>query len=312
MAARGDGWASSDAVTAFVSYWDLDDNASQALFALDPTTLSVVMDGFNPRDTSRGASPALMGFIRSITSKSGWNHTSGSSTQWQSANTSFEAPCSNERTLYADSGEGFSDADEFISYWQLDDKAGEALRQLDPETQKRVMNGFTPKDTSRGASPAFMGFVRSVNNNKSNFKPPAAFGPSVVQKTAKTMEVWAAGAGDQDSGSHEQVEADPEAVARFLSQWEIDHSAAQSLLALDPVAQKRVMDGFNPKDTSRGASPALVGFIRSVLSRGDGSGTRWTPPAAFGSGGGSNSRSHPYGLTITLPDRTGIHLGALD
>merc|ERR1719169_300998 len=62
----------------------------------------------------------------------------------------------------------------FVIQWGLDKQAQDALVALDPATQQRVMDGFAPRDVSRGASAAFMGFVRSVAGNASNAAPTGA------------------------------------------------------------------------------------------------------------------------------------------
>ena len=50
----------------------------------------------------------------------------------------------------------------------------EAFGRLDHVTKQRVMNDFAPKDTSRGASAAFMGFLKSVVSGGKGGAPTAA------------------------------------------------------------------------------------------------------------------------------------------
>jgi hypothetical protein len=54
---------------------------------------------------------------------------------------------------------GQHELDTFVANWGLDAKAQQRLLQLDASTQRRVIDGFSPKDVSRGASAAFMRFA---------------------------------------------------------------------------------------------------------------------------------------------------------
>merc|ERR1719214_307879 len=80
------------------------------------------MSGFAPTDLQRGASCALMGFIKAVM---------------------------NPLQL-------------FIVKWDLDMLAQDVLLKLDADTQMRVIRDFHPKDISKGASVALMGFVKSI------------------------------------------------------------------------------------------------------------------------------------------------------
>merc|ERR1712079_725369 len=114
--------------------------------------------------------------------------------------------------------------DLFVRHWGLDAQAQQALMRLDTQTQHRVMSDFAPTDVSRGASAAFMGFVRSV---------------------AMTAE-------RRHSGPSAPLEASVRtgnpAIDAFIQQWELDSKAVDALVSLDPNMQARVMDGFSPKD----------------------------------------------------------------
>jgi len=55
---------------------------------------------------------------------------------------------------------GQHELDVFVANWGLDAKAQQKLMQLDSSTRRRVIDGFSPSDVSRGASAALMRFAR--------------------------------------------------------------------------------------------------------------------------------------------------------
>ena len=62
--------------------------------------------------------------------------------------------------------------DSFVVHWGLDDGAQRALMSLNPDTQRRVMDGFTPPpNTIKSISALFMGFARGFSNNSQRAQP---------------------------------------------------------------------------------------------------------------------------------------------
>jgi len=160
--------------------------------------------------------------------------------------------------------------DLFCNSWSLDGKAVETLVSLDPETKSRVMSSFTPKDVTRGASAAFMGFVKGM-----------------IAGTGR----GASGAGQAHGGVALPI-SNP-SIQQFVDSWQLDPQAQTALTRLDPSCQAKVMAGFAPKDTSRGASAAFMGFCRSVAGAagGHGGGFAAQPPAFTAGGGGGFGNS---------------------
>merc|ERR1719329_1161974 len=165
-----------DACADFAYQWGLDERAQEMLYALDPDLQSRVMSGFAPKDLSKGASAAFMGFVMSV------QRTQGRPAQPRGALAHY-APAAyapQPAVHYAPppraaprpammavqpAAVGAIDPaalEAFIQQWDLDSSAQGALMRCTAEVQARVIQDFSPKDTSSGASRAFMGFLKSV------------------------------------------------------------------------------------------------------------------------------------------------------
>lgn len=336
-------------------HWQLDEHAQQLLFSLDPEAQQRVMDGFAPKDTSRGASKAFMAFARSVVQGMGQAAGHGNAVQtlldefayqWQLDEQAQQLLYSLEyevqlRVIDAfdpkDISNGASKAfmafarrvaegrpqtagrgvarrrdplEEFVYAWQLDELAQQLFYSLDTDVQQRVMDGFAPKDMSRGASAAFMGFVRSVSGTSAQGRSPATSPGDFVDRWAlddKAQELFysleadvqekimrkfhpndlsrgasvpfmafarsmagaqhsagLAASASQAALTSEDRLVHGDALEDFVERWQLDTKARDMLYNLDPELQQRVMEGFAPKDVSRGASGALTAFARSV------------------------------------------------
>jgi len=253
---------------------------------LDTDIQQRVMSGFSPKDVSRGASIAFMGFVKSITGGviprsqpqvqtqvpqtqtiilGQWRPVEPDPPpksqitlgQWHPVEPSVPTapvvlgqwtPVESSITSVA-AAVSQNEINAFVANWDLDTKAHQTLLQLDSSAQRRVIDGFSPKDVSRGASAAFMGFVKSVANSsgggwRGTGAPTAAqaFAPSNVSVGGSS--------------------ATPE-IDNFVTTWGLDSKAELLLHSMDPDAQQRVMNSFSPKDVSRGASAAFMGFARN-------------------------------------------------
>merc|ERR1712048_1160257 len=98
-----------------------------------------VLIQFAPNDVSGGTSKALMGFLKHVRTK-----------------VQEEQEAKRQALL--------AKIQEFVDRWQLDPRAQQLLTSLDPDMMDKVMRDFAPKDVSGGASKAFSGFVRAVQN----------------------------------------------------------------------------------------------------------------------------------------------------
>merc|ERR1712216_323366 len=154
-------YAAVDAENAFVEQWGLDAKAVDALHRLDAVAKQRVMAAFAPNDTSRGASVAFMGFAKSVAAtapRAAFNGSGGLNAATAHGGSEWSGPTLQGSGLV--NGEVAVDA--FVEQWNLDEKAQEALRLLAPDIRQRVMADFSPQHVQRGASVAFMGFLRSV------------------------------------------------------------------------------------------------------------------------------------------------------
>lgn len=300
----GEAEAAIDPVASFAESWGLDAAAQNALMNLDPMTQQRVMDGFSPKDVSKGASAAFMGFLKSVANSVGKGQ---GKVQGQGPGLG---------TLIVVSGGQNEAAAMFAEKWGLDTAAQNVLMNLDSDVQQRVMSGFSPKDVSRGASVAFMGFVKSITGGAmprmqphvqtqapqtqtivlGQWRPVEPSTPTTptttvtlgqwrpVEPAAPTASVvlgqWrpvdpaapAAPVGQWTSVEPSRTAVQQSELDLFVANWGLDTKAQQSLLQLDPSTQRRVMDGFSPKDVSRGASAAFMGFVKSVANSGGGGG----------------------------------------
>lgn len=264
---KGDGWSTASptgdpVVDEFVENWGLDNQAAESLAHLDPETQARVMNGFSPKDISRGTSHAFMGFMKSVVGRSatpqGFGGGKGGGAPQKGSSPSFEVVYPGGGPAGGTGEHSYDPAiDAFCNYWGLDSKARDALINLDTDVQLRVMSGFTPKDTSRGASVPFMGFLKSVAGAQAQ---PAQLGLSGGAIKGGGRDDSFGGEMSGDFGS----QTGDASVDEFMAYWGLDHKAAEALARLDPEMQRRVMNGFSPKDVSRGASIAFMGFLKSV------------------------------------------------
>merc|ERR1711920_50426 len=137
-------------VDSFIARWGLDAKSQEVLCKLDRGTQMRIISDFAPTDPSR-ANQMFMGFVGSVKK---------ASTGGKGAHPPVVvAPPWRSGGSYAQGG--LHGVEEFISHWALDAKASQKMRELDADTQSRVMADFAPTDPSR-ASAMFMGFVKRM------------------------------------------------------------------------------------------------------------------------------------------------------
>lgn len=264
---------------AFVAEWDLDDKAQRAFLSVDAATRQQVINDFAPKDTSRGASIVLMGFLKSVMARRG-----GPTAQQAFNGGGHVAYVSDPRFDHAIAA--------FIAKWELDEMAQDMLFSMDPMTRSRVMKDFAPTEVSRGASIVFMGFAKSVRAQSSAPIAHMAYGGGNMIRPVHRNSWGGGGGGGCGGGGSDR------ATAQFSQQWGFDQKAQESLYALDHVTRQRVINDFSPKDISRGASIVLMGFIKSVVARG-GAGApapqqAWGGQQAWGKGGGAPTAAQAF------------------
>merc|ERR1712039_990603 len=122
------------------------------------TQMRIISD-FAPTDRAR-ANQMFMGFVGSVKKSAaaggGWDQF-GRGAQGPVV----VAPPWQNRGSYGAQQGGLNGVEEFIAQWGLDAKAAQKMRELDSDTQGRVMTDFAPPDPSR-ASAMFMGFVKRM------------------------------------------------------------------------------------------------------------------------------------------------------
>lgn len=208
------------------------------------------MSGFAPKDVSRGASLAFMGFVKGVAGAQAFAGGGGGGGGAPTAQQAYGGGGGGDWGGAAEPT-GNAEIDSFVAQWGLDGAAQKALLAVEPEFQQRVMSGFSPKDISRGASIPFMGFIKSVTGGGG-----ATTGAQALGGGAPTARQAFGGGSAQATGDA--------AIDAFVAQWSLDASAQNALTNLDPEMRARIMSGFAPKDTSRGASVAFMGFVKSV------------------------------------------------
>jgi len=225
-----------ESLDIFANSWALDERARETLFSLDAHTAQRVMASFTPKDTTRGASAAFMGFVKGVISRGGGG------------------PRDPPPQAHAD----------FAQSWQLDQKAQEMLFRLDAATAQRVMSDFSPTDISRGASAAFMSFAR---NACGGHRGHTGGHTGVLTGVQSGGHIEGAMTSSLEGNCLATINA-------FVQTWGLDERAQDSLLKLDPVRRTRVMTQFNPPDISRGASAAFMSFCKTVSGVGFGAGAQ--------------------------------------
>jgi len=218
----------------FVSFWGLDAACQSVLCNLEPTVMERVMTDFEPPDADK-ANQMFMGFAKAVATRLG--SPNGSESTRKGAQKGGAA---------VPTGDSF--IDDFVALWGLDSSSQEALCQVDPIIQDKVVTDFQSSDPAR-VNPMFMGFLKSVAGRLS-------------------QNSWGGqdGCGDGDkSGMPPTPTGGP--IDDFMAQWGLDSKAQEALLNLDIVAQQRVMSGFNPPNPDK-ANQMFMGFVKSVSKGG--------------------------------------------
>jgi hypothetical protein len=130
------------------------------------------------------------------------------------------------------------DIDEFVARWGIDEGSQTTLLQLDPDTQATVIRGFAPKAHTQNVDKLFAGYVRSLQSGAA----PSRTVPSPI--AAAPVEV---------------TFEDSAACEAFCTDWGLDQTCVDALLALAPDERSEVTSRFAPKPGTRN----LVGLFHS-------------------------------------------------
>lgn len=142
------------------------------------------------------------------------------------------------------------------------------------EVQARVIADFHPKQGTRDINRLFQGFFKSVAGNASLQSAPkqvpmtapdprlmdvsfrAPFKQPLVPRNPSS---WVTALPVKPMVAHIDLEA-------FVMQWGLDDSAMDALMKLDNATQGRVIEQFEPRQTTRDINRLFHGFLRSVTN----------------------------------------------
>jgi len=207
----------------FISAGGVDESAANSFYELDELLQQEIMmrgslaEGRNP-------SACLIGRIRDAKRKGGIGKKLKQEVTEASRGIKRKVDDENEEVEEAEAVV-FNDAEEFLASEQVDEKAAQALREIDPELQQLVMNRGTVS-VGRNPSAMLIGRVRDA------------------KKTAK------------ESASKDQVET-------FIQEEGVDVKAADALRELPPALQIEVLS-VGTLEGGRNPSAMLLGRIRNA------------------------------------------------
>merc|ERR1711879_91225 len=130
--AMSNGGGPAMSVQEFVGKWNLGPDAQNLLAQLDPSQQSKVMQEFRPRDTSRDVSAIFCKFTQGIMEQRARG-----------------GPINTIRS--------------YLSKWNLSPEAQAMFLSFTPQIQHKIMQEFSPRDTSRDVSNIFMKFSQGVS-----------------------------------------------------------------------------------------------------------------------------------------------------
>lgn len=184
------------ALDGFVLQWGLDAKAQDLLFSLDFGMQQRVISEFKPTNPSR-ASQMFMAFVKSV--RGGAHHGA------QTAQPSFDGGGNSLNVVVAT---GTSAIDSFVAQWGLDFACQEVLRNLDMETQRKVMSEFQAPDRSR-ANQVFMAFVKVLNKSGQISVQQTSLAPIAQQSIEAPMAQLPSGNSNSIFTSHVDIYSNP-------------------------------------------------------------------------------------------------------
>lgn len=140
----------------FAARWNLQDEAQRVLASLGAQAQQKVLQEFSPRDASRDANGIFIKFANGI---------SQNVPQMQRQPAFHQQPQMQKQ--FHDSSEGEA---AYLARWRLGDEAQTAFYGLLPDQQQKVMQEFSPRDTSSDANNIFIRFCQGVARGTSGGK----------------------------------------------------------------------------------------------------------------------------------------------
>jgi len=264
MGGVGDGEMSFE---DFVGRWGLQEDAQTLLLSLDPTSQTRVMQQFAPRDTARDVNPIFIKFAQGV----------AAGTPQMSSRQPGQS--------FAQPGESTAEMEAFVVQWSLGPEAQQLLVSLQLAMRQKVMQEFSPRDTTRDCNVIFIKFAQGIAGGKGKgfgkgfgkgAAPAPAFVPVLYQAPMMAYQPPVMRYYQPPSATYMppvQTFAPPPAVAfansiggveDFIAKWNLDNNSQSLLLSLDAVQQQKLLQEFRPRDASRDVNAIFCKFASGI------------------------------------------------
>jgi len=179
----------------------------------------------------------------------------------------------------------------FCSKWNLGAEAMDTLRSLSDHVQDRVMEEFSPRDTSRDVNRVFVSFAVSraalifgdtwrLNetamqalkglDQATQMERMRTFAPRDSTKDVNNLFLsFLKSRGNLTSGPPERkgVKRGLDKESGFKERWNLNAQNVELLNSLDASVREDLMASFNPRDTARDVNAVFGSFAKSRLGR---------------------------------------------
>jgi len=252
---------------AFFDRWNLNADAQGILTNLSPEAQLKVISEFRPRDESRDCSNLVMKFAMGVSGKGKGKGGGGFAAPQQVAPLwKTSAPASAPAGMMEEDPEDSvplptEDFEAYALQWALGEEAQAAFLSLPPSKQRKVMNEFSPRDTTSDVNRIFVKFVSGISMRAGKG------GGMKVGVQQPRMPVTA-----QTNASAEE----------FILQWSLNEEAAAFFRQQSPDVQQKISTEFSPRDTSSDVSNLFFKFAQGIINsrRGSPGGLAGSPVAA--------------------------------
>jgi len=181
---------------------------------------------------------------------------------------------------------------QFVTRWNLNPDAQSLLVSMSPHAQQKVLQEFSPRDTSRDANAIFIKFASGIAGNASRgFQQPHVQQqqqqPQHVPRTVgahiqqqpyqphqpQQQQVQQETQHFQQQYFQQQSQAGggQEVEAQYIERWRLGQEAQTAFFSLLPEQQQKVMVEFAPRDTTSDANNIFIRFCQGI-ARGTSSG----------------------------------------
>jgi hypothetical protein len=294
--ARGvsQGFQGTEEMQEFIKRWSLGPEASQLISRLNPMKRSKVMREFNPRDATTDVNNIFIRFAHGVSDGKGKSAGKGKGKVSQQQWGPIPAYNAGQPQAFVPYHQRPPASDpmvaQFIATWQLAPGAQDYLQSLPPMAQQKIIQEFSPRDTSRDANGIFMKFAMGVAQN-SGLSGAMSGGISGGIGGGGVAGGFFQQAPVQQQPMHTPVH--PNEAQGFLDQWRLGVEAQNTFYGLLPNQQQRVMTEFCPRDASSDCNNIFLKFCNGVAR-----GTQLKGGAPGGKGGfqaaGQMGRFAPY------------------